>query len=327
MKKFAVVLSLLCVVAIALLYQQEIINFTFKLLGKNQEPPIKAIAFLNDVNKNVTYKRSFNTAWVIAENNLGLAVLDSVSTATESRTAIKFNVGYLFNLEENSLVVIQEPKQAIANLTELDFHHGTFEAKNEVNNDATLLVKSNQVTTELKGKFDFGMSVDKTTKKAKVWVKTGRAKVSDEKGNELVINENESKDFATDDVIIPVPEVKPEPVPEPKIEPVPAPAPKPVPVKKVTKLRRPTTNEIRRVISGQRQKVDTCYARRRRPGGGRVTFTITLMNTGKLARADLTRSTFQDPTLESCVAFWMKAIKFPKFDGTPIKDNVEIVFK
>lgn len=320
MKKVAVILSLLCIVAIAFLYQQEIINFTFKLLGKNQEPPIKAIAFLNEVNKNVTYKRATSTGWGIGENNLGLAVLDSVSTGAYSTASIKFNIGCLFNLEENSLVVIEEPKQPIANLTELDFHQGAFEAKNEVNNEAILLVRSNKVTTEIKGKFDFGMKVDKATNKAKVWVKVGQAKVTDDKGTQLLVKENESQDFSIEEIIVPKPEIKPEPIPEP----IPAPAPKPV--KKIT-LKRPTTNEIRRIISNQRQKVDTCYARRRRPGGGRITLAVTIMNTGQLSKADVTKSTFQDPTLESCVAFWMKAINFPKFDGTPIKDNVEIVFR
>lgn len=320
MKKVAVILSLLCIVAIAFLYQQEIINFTFKLLGKNQEPPIKAIAFLNEVNKNVTYKRSTSTGWGIGENNLGLAVLDSVSTGAYSTASIKFNIGCLFNLEENSLVVIEEPKQPIANLTELDFHQGAFEAKNDVNKEAILLVRSNKVTTEIKGKFDFGMKVDKATNKAKVWVKVGQAKVTDDKGNQLLVKENESQDFSIEEIIIPKPEIQPEPKPEPK------PVPTPKTIKKIT-LKRPTTNEIRRIISNQRQKVDTCYARRRRPGGGRITLAVTIMNTGQLSKADVTKSTFQDATLESCVAFWMKAISFPKFDGTPIKDNVEIVFR
>ena len=224
MKKVAVILSLLCIVAITFLYQQEIINFAFKLLGKTQEPPIKAIAFLNEVNKNVTYKRATSTGWGIGENNLGLAVLDSVSTGAYSTASIKFNIGCLFNLEENSLVVIEEPKQPIANLTELDFHQGAFEAKNEVNNEAILLVRSNKVTTEIKGKFDFGMKVDKATNKAKVWVKVGQAKVTDDKGTQLLVKENESQDFSIEEIIVPKPEIKTEPIPEP----LPAPEPKPV---------------------------------------------------------------------------------------------------
>ena len=118
----------------------------------------------------------------------------------------------------------------------------------------------------------------------------------------------------------PKPEIKPEPIPEP--EPV-APTP---PVKKV-KLRRLTTNEIRRIISNQRQKIDTCYARRSRPGGGRVNIAISIKNTGQVISADIASSTFGDPILEKCVAFWMKAVKFPTFDGEPIDDNADIVFR
>ncbi|MCX6113202.1 MAG: hypothetical protein NTY22_07995, partial [Proteobacteria bacterium] len=84
MKKVIIILLSLCLVALAILYQQEIVNFTFKLLGKKQEAPIKAIAYLNEVNKNVTYKRSASLGWGIGENNLGLALLDSVSTGAYS---------------------------------------------------------------------------------------------------------------------------------------------------------------------------------------------------------------------------------------------------
>ena len=321
MKKALIILLSLCVVAAAYLYQQEIMNFVFKMFGKNQEPPIKAVAFLNQVNKNVTYKRATSTGWGIGENNLGLALLDSVSTGAYSTASIKFNIGYFFNLDENSLIVIEEPKQAVQNLTEVNFHQGTFQARNDAATDATLLVKSNKITTEVKGKFDFGMSVDKANKKAKVWVRVGQAKVTDDKGNQMVINENESKDFSTEEIELPKPEIKPEPIPEP--EPAP-PAPKPV---KKVKVKGLSKNEIRRIIAKQRQKIDTCYTRSRRTGGGRVTVAVAINNTGKVAIATVADSTFGNPTLENCVAFWMRAVKFPKFDGEPITDDVDIIFR
>ncbi|MCX6112339.1 MAG: AgmX/PglI C-terminal domain-containing protein, partial [Proteobacteria bacterium] len=207
------------------------------------------------------------------------------------------------------------------NLAEVNFHQGSFEAKNEAATDAILLVRSNKLMTEIKGKFDFGMNVDRKNKTAKIWVKVGQAKVTDDKGNQMLVNENETKDFSTEEIQQPKPEIKPEPIPEP--EPMPAPPP---PVKKV-KLKRLTTNEIRRIIANQRQKIDTCYARRRRPGGGRVNIAIAIRNTGQVMSADVASSTFGDPTLENCVAFWMRAVKFPKFDGEPIKDNADIVFR
>ena len=197
MKRVIIILLALCLVAAALLYQQEIVNFAFKLFGKKQEAPIKPIAFMNEVNKNVTYKRSANTGWGIGENNLGLALFDSVSTGAYSTTLIKFNIGILFNMDENSFVVIEEPKQSTPNLIEVNFHQGSFEAKNDVANDSTLVVRSNKLTTEIKGRFDFGMAVDKKNKTAKVWVKIGQAKVSDEMGHVMLVNENESKDFTT----------------------------------------------------------------------------------------------------------------------------------
>jgi hypothetical protein len=317
-KKVLIIIASLCAVAAVFLYQGEIINFTFKLLGKSQEPPVKAIAFLNDINKNVTYKRSTSVGWGIGENNLGLAILDSVSTGAYSTALVKFNIGYLFNLDENSLVVIEEPKQPLANLTEVSFHQGTFQATNETAADATLVVRSNKTTTEVKGKFNFGMSVDKVNKKAKIWVKIGQAKVTDDKGNQMIINENEEKDFSTEDIAPPPPEVKPEPIPEP--------TPEPEPVKKA-KMKRINTNEIRRIIAGQRQKIDTCYTRSRRLGGGTITASITINNTGKVANSSVIKSTFDDPNIETCVAFWMRAIKFPKFQGTPITEKVDIIFR
>ena len=187
--------------------------------------------------------------------------------------------------------------------------------------DASLLVRSNKLTTEIKGKFDFGMAVDKKNKTAKVWVKVGQAKVTDDMGNQMFVNENESKDFSTEE--IKKQEIKPEQIPEP--EPI-VPEPPQPPQKKV-KLKNLTTNEIRRIIASQRQRIDTCYTRRKRPGGGRINIAITILNTGKVMKADVASSSFGDPTLENCVAFWMKAVKFPKFDGDPIKDNADIVFR
>ena len=360
MKKIVIIFIALAALGAFAVYQQQITNKLLQLLGMEEEKKvIKGIASLNEVNKNVTVKRAADTVWNSAEPNEQLAIMDSVSTGFDSAATVKFDLGYLMNIGERSLVVIEDPKQEAANLIEVSFDQGTLEARSintspdsssstTTNANGTsasgaptitttssapgapktmLRIKSNNTVTEVKGETDFSMSVDKATKTAEIWIKIGEAKVRDNKGTEIIIKQNERKKISTD-VIVKEPEPKPEEILAPPPEPTPekvVPKPKPKPKKPERRLSR---NEIIKAVARQKKKIDTCYERNRKAGSGKsLAVRMTIKNAGNVSGADIVRSNLEDPTVERCVIFWVKAIRFPKFDGAPIQETVNFAFQ
>ena len=332
MKKILIILLVLFSLAAIVLYQQELTAMILKLLGmeEKKEPPIKAIASLSVVNKKVSLKRAAKTEWGNAAPKDPLAIMDSISTDLESTATVKFNLGYLMGIGEKSLVVINDPKLEAASLIELTFDQGTMDAKTteEARPDAMLRIKSNNTTTEVKGKSDLSMSVDKVNKKAEIWMRIGEARVRDKNGTEIIIKQNEKKSFSTE-MIEKEPEPKPQEVAPP---PPPPPAPKKILPKPRPKPKKPekrlSRNEVIRAVAHQRKKIDTCYERNRKTSTGKnLAVKITIKNVGVVSNAEVVRSNLDDPTVERCVIFWVKAIKFPKFDGKPTQETVNFAFQ
>lgn len=335
MKKILILVLILILFAGFLFYQQEITSFFLYLVGQGErKAPAKTIAIMNDSRKNVAVKRANETIWNTAGNKERLAILDSVSTGYDSNAMISFDIGYLVNVGERSLIVIEDPKQEAANLIELSFDRGTIQASNTTATNATLKIKADKTTTEVKGQSDFSISVDKDTKKAEIWIKIGEAKVTDKEGNQLIVKANEKKTFSIEKAIMLEPEALP---PPPLPEPVAAEAsdakiskdiarPKSIKPKKTAK--RLKTNDIARYVNMQKKKIDTCYERKKGSAGGqRVTVRMIIQNTGMVSRANITSSTLQDPAVERCVLFWVRAIRFPRFDGPPMDERVNFLFQ
>jgi len=354
MKKILIIFLALATLGVIVIYQQQITTAVLKIFGmeEDKKPVIKGIASLSETNKNVTIKRAADTVWNTAELNEQLAVMDSVSTGFDSTATVKFNLGYLMSIGERSLVVIEDPKQEAANLIEVSFDQGTLEARSiqpaptttkgssttaTVNGNVpvtpgaespqtTFRIKSNNTVTEVKGATDLAMSVDKVNKKAEIWIKIGEARVRDNKGTVVVIKQNEKKVVSTE-TIVPEPEPQEEilpPPPEPEPEKV---VPKKVKPKKPEK--RLTRNDVIRAVARQRKKIDTCYERNRKTAGNGKSLAINLVirNTGIVSGATILRSNLEDPTVERCVIFWMRALKFPTFDGKPIEETINFAFQ
>ncbi len=333
MKKVLTIILVLLLLAAIVLYQQELTAMIMKLLGmeEKKEAPIKSIASISMVNKKVALKRATTTEWDAAAPQDPLAIMDSISTDLESTATIKFNIGYLMDIGQRSLIVIEDPKFEAASLIELTFDDGSMDAKTTetARPDTTLRIKSNNTTTEVKGKSDLSMSVDKANKKAEIWMRIGEARVRDKNGTEIIIRENEKKSFSTELI-----EKEPEPAPQEEIAPPPppppapvkiAPKPKPTPKKPLKTLSR---NEIIRAVARQRKKIDTCYERNRRGSSGKnLAVKMTIKNTGVVSNAEVVRSNMNDPAIERCVIFWVKAIKFPQFDGKPTQETVNFAFQ
>jgi hypothetical protein len=321
MKRSVLIIMLVGVLAtLGWLYSTQITNFVLSLMGgEGPKDKINAVATLNEIDKNVTYKRSKEVAWGIGKKELGLEVLDSVSTGADSIAMIGFKVGPVFNLDENSLVVIETPSATVPDLAEVNFSQGTFNAKNDQNADATLKIKSNNVVAETKGKFDFGMAVDKKNKKAQIWVKVGQVKVADNKGNEFIVHENESKEFSTETL-------EPPPPPPP---PTPPPAPEPEKKVEVPQLQEMLTPEdIRRVLTKNKKRIDACYPdAKKNENQQTVNVRLVIMNSGKVIKVNILRSSVHDKKVRACIKWTLKTLVFPKFAGKTDIEDIVLVFR
>ena len=333
-KVLALAVALLLFVAF-LFYQQQITSYFLYIIGKgSKRTPARTVAIIRDNRKNVTIKRSNETIWNTASQKERLALMDSVSTGYDSNALVSFDIGYMINVGERSLIVIESPEKEAANLIEISFDRGSLQASNAVANNATLKIKSDKITTEVKGQSDFTMSVDKNTKKAEIWIKIGEAKVKDNQGNQTIVKANERKQFNTERAI----QLEPEPIVMPVPEPTPAEAlrpeidtkavkPKVAAVRK-TPPRLLRRNEIERYVKAQKKKINTCYEKKKTAAEGQsVTIRLTIQNSGIVSRASITNTTLQDPAVERCVIFWVKAIRFPKFDGPAVNETVGFLFQ
>jgi hypothetical protein len=335
MKKIITLIVLILMFLSFIYYQQDITHFFLDLLGKTErKAPKRSIASVNDYRKNVAIKRSNDTIWNNMVTKERLALMDSVSTGYDSNALIAFDIGYIINVGERSLIVIENPKQEAANLIEINFDRGSLQASNTTASNATLMIHADKTTTEVKGQSEFSINVDKDTKKAEIWIKIGEAKVRDQEGNEILVKANEKKTFSIEKAIA----LNPEPIAPPIVEPLPVEAPKIETQKKILRpkvatapkkpVRRLQTNEIARYVNMQKKKIDTCYERKRGSAGGqRVTVRMIIQNTGIVSRATISNSTLQDPAVERCVLFWVRAIRFPKFDGAPLDERVNFLFQ
>ncbi|MFH1222725.1 MAG: AgmX/PglI C-terminal domain-containing protein [Pseudomonadota bacterium] len=335
MKKLLILLIALILLILFLMYQQPILNRFFSLIGGSMGTRVQAIAQLSELNKSVTLKRSNDTVWNTAELNQGLAILDSLSTGYDSAATIRFNLGYIMNMGERSLIVIEDPKQEAANLIELNLDQGTLQAKNATSDTTTLKIKSNNTITEVKGKSTFTITVDKATKRAEIWITLGQARVKDKvTGKEIVIKENEKKIFSIENIEQPVEPVVPPAAVVPEVKPgeTIAPPPEPAAAKPVKKasVRKPRvlkTNDIAKIVAKQRKKIDACYERSRRTGGKKLSIKFNIATSGIVTKINIARSDLNDPTVERCVMFWIKTIKFPRFDGAQVEQTVNFVFQ
>ncbi|MBN1114147.1 MAG: AgmX/PglI C-terminal domain-containing protein, partial [Oligoflexia bacterium] len=255
------------------------------------------------------------------------ALMDSVSTGYDSNAVIKFNTGYFFKLGENSLIVIDEPGAELANLIVLSLDQGIIQGKNTEKEDAVVQIKTGEATTELKGRASFGIRVNKD-KSAEVWVQKGSARITKKSGEVLEIEENEHKQFAT----------LGEGLHDTKY----------IFKDYGTKVKTPageyqfaqsgsqrdeladglSRSVINKYITKNRKKIDICYHKRGNEfRGGKIVVRLVIEKTGGVISASVTSSTLNNTTIENCVLFWIKAIKFPPFKGEAVAETITYVFE
>jgi hypothetical protein len=306
--------------------------------GKEEvkEVVINAIAFLNDMNGNVAYKRSRETIWNIGQRQLGFEVFDTLSTGPSSNAELGFKVGPIFNLDENSLIVIQEPRENIPGLTEVNFEQGAYKASNDVAEDAVLRVRTDNMLAETVGVFDYDMAVDKKSRTAKISVSVGSVKVTDKFGNEDWVMVNQTKEFSTEDISksLVKEEIKEEPIPvveEPK------PVVKPVVKKRAKRVRKPIVKKeepkvsdyekIWKSISKEKIKIDQCVQGIEIEKGSVVNLMVEVQNDGTVSDVEITKSTVKNKSVVDCIISSIRNTKFDRFDSEQaIREAVFFVF-
>lgn len=345
-KIILLVLFLVALVAAVFMYQEQITKLVMRIADRGKEEVkevvINAIAFLNDMNGNVAYKRSRETIWNMGQRQLGFEVLDTLSTGPSSNAELGFKIGPVFNLDENSLIVIQEPRENIAGLTEVDFEQGAFKASNDLTEDAVLRVRTDNMLAETVGVFDYDMAVDKKARTAKISVAVGSVKVTDKFGNEDWVMVNQTKEFSTEDISksLVKEEIKEEPIPvveEPKpvVKPVVKKRPKRVkkPVVKPVVKEEPVVIEdsnrekIWKSISKERIKIDECVQGVEIEKGSVVNLMVEVQNDGTVTDVEIMKSTVKNQSVVDCIISSIKSTRFDKFDSEQaIREAVFFVF-
>ena len=72
----------------------------------------------------------------------------------------------------------------------------------------------------------------------------------------------------------------------------------------------------------------SCYEKKRHSSkGGKIFIRLVINNRGKVVSASIVSSTISDTSIEQCVLFWIKAIKFPSFKGDAVSETINFVFQ
>lgn len=299
---------------LAVAYKTEITNF---FMSEEKEILKNPVATLLEKENNVKYKRSTKLIWEKTKERMRFALMDSISTEEKARAVITFDTGAMLNISEDSLVVIDYPElDTEYDVTQLKLEDGILQIRNTKENNITI-VKTGDLTTTTKGIASVGFKVK--NKKAEIWVDEGVAVVSDKNGKEIIINQSEYKQFATDQVFkeeITTPQVKRIKKQRRFLN---------VKIKTKKKL---TTGRVRSIITRQRNKIDRCYQKRGiLRAKGIIALRITIQNTGRVSNVNITKSTLNNAIVDRCVKLWIKATKFPSFEDKPkMEESIRFVF-
>lgn len=328
MKKSTVLLVLLFLgIITGFVYkQQEIIDRLYRLMGNSKiEETRETLAAITELTRNVKLKKTSATVWDMVEKGMRLALLDTLSTSLASDAVITFDSGYNFKLNENSLIVIENPddKQK-KKMIVLSLNNGIIQGKNVIADETTVKIKTGNITTEVKGKASFGVRMREEDNVAEVWVNEGRAEVTDKKGQKDEVNVNEHKQYPADqlqqDQKIIFIKAKEE-------------------VKEDKNINFVSTGSsegkeglsrgvINQIISRQRKKINNCYDKSQLSGkGNKVAVRLVIEGNGTVSSVSIPSSTIGDPGIEECIRFWIKAIKFPQFKGSALSESVQFVFE
>jgi hypothetical protein len=347
-KVILIILFLVASFTAMFIYQDQISKFVMKIADKGEakveEVVINAIAILNDMRGNVAYKRSRETVWNIGERDLGFEVLDTVSTGPSANAELGFKQGPIFNLDENSLIVIQEPAANIPGLTEVNFDQGAFKASNDIAEDAVLRVRTDNMVAETVGVFDYDMEVNKKARTAKIYVSVGSVKLTDKFGNEDWVMVNQTKEISTEDISKslvaekikeePIPVIEPPVVEKPVVKkPVKKRRPRRKPAKREVKKEEPkkviTQEKIWKSITKDRIRIEKCVQGVAIEKGSILNLMVQVQPSGKVSDIEITKSTLRDKSVESCIMSSIENTRFDKFDSEnkqPINEAVYFVF-
>lgn len=317
MKKIIILIVLLGLLAVFLYFQENILDLTLSLFERAEKTTEETIAKINQRKKNVRLKRANSTIWNSAEESDRLAKQDSLSTGYDSNAVVQFDMGYFLKLGENSYIVIDKPQNDI----DISMDKGFLQAKNETKDDSTLRIKTRSSITEVKGKTEFGVRVNKDDS-SEVWVNKGKAKVISNSGEVTEVNKNEQKQFLK----------KESPAYifkdfyfNKKDE------------KQVYDFKDSKNDKENKVlnslviqqnISKNKKKINSCYLKAKyKYENAAASFALTISNTGVVKDVRLVSSKINDTGVQNCAMFWLRSIKFPAYEGEDTNYTVNLEFQ
>lgn len=318
MKKIIILIILLAILAVFLYFQENILDFSLNFFERSEKTTAETIAQINQKTKNVRLKRANSTIWNSAEQNDRLAKQDSLSTGYDSNAVVEFDMGYFLKLGENSYIVIDKPQNDI----DISMDKGFLQAKNEAKEDSILRIKTRSSITEVKGKTEFGVRVNKDDT-SEVWVNKGKAKVTSNSGEVTEVNKNEQKQFLKKETPA---YIFKDFYFDKKNE------------KQVYDFKEADNKDdqnkglnssiIQQYISKNKKKINSCYLKAKyKYENAAASFALTIGNTGVVKDVRLVSSKINDTAVQNCAIFWLRSIKFPAYEGEDTNYTVSLEFQ
>lgn len=264
----------------------------------------ETIATIEEFNGKVRYKTANSLKYKNASEKLELKNQDTLTTDADSTAKIAFASGFEIQVEPNSLIVIENPKQDSQGRIQITFLKGDFKV--------TKKGSANQIIVSKDKKFqDLAGRVPQKPIQIDLTPQT------------LLLQDNiESVDLKAS------PKIEKEQLEEKKKVFAEKEQKKEAPKKKA---RETLSDEyISQIVNSQKPFFNRCYAQHLRlnpDSRGQIHLAFTINVLGKVATVSLIQSTLSDPQLEKCTMAVIERCRFKAFDGDPIVVNYPINFE
>lgn len=282
LKRVGVVLLLLLGIFL-LVFHEPIIEFLNDVFGPKDPRPV--VAKIETFSGEVDFKKPKTLSYRKVRAGTELRIQDTIVTGNDSTTIIAFNTGFRLEVDQNSIIIIEQPEAGESGELKITFLRGNFKVLDKGQAGSLILSKDNILQ-------------DPSGTVAKPLTIAAKPK--------LIAKPSPPP--------IPSPVIKSEVIEE--IKTVAKPTPKPTPKAKETLPQ----DYIDQVIKKQTPFFNRCYSEHLRlnPNArGRISLSFTIMPNGSVENVRVLGSTLKDPKLERCTVSVIERIRFRKFDGDP----------
>lgn len=298
MKKKNILLVLLLLFGFSvIIYHEKIVEGIDQLLsGKDQR---QTIAVIQTLDGRVRVKPANTLRYKNANVRQELKDKDTLTTDADSHVKLSFVSGFEIQVEPNSLIVIENPKQDADGRIQITFLKGEFTVL-KTGSPNQVIVSKDKKFQDLAGR-------------------------TPQKPVEIDLTPTNLIPDRVEDIKVPVLEAvkldeKKKVLAEKK-------APPPPPKKPKETL---SDDYISQVVLSQKPFFNRCYAQHLRlnpDSRGQIHLAFTINTQGRVSSVSLVQSSLSDPQLEKCTMSVVERCRFKAFDGDPIVVNYPINFE